>query len=389
MNGLDFFANMDSFMKEGDKAIRRIFGKHIKGNFLVEMKYLVVRMFPECLQYYDFQMNMEKVVTGGHVAFEYDICKMIIGCHSSNTIFLLEEERIKLEKDSDYKKRLAYQVIDNIKLRGYGSSFFRQQPIIKGEYFINYNVPYNLFVISIRMNEILCGKKERSNFFHFYSAISNKALAVLSLLEDNFLDNCYSVCRVVIELYLKLLIFKNHPELIEGHFRFANFEVRQSCCEQEYPEEFNLLFQERINKAKSKKIDYLHYGWVDKIPGYHDKVKKQPYSINGLLTYLKEMEIEDDYYFEEVERLYKMCHGYVHGNIVGAKFPLLHYFEISVMLHYTVFPAYKMLCEEMGLDGEINGIDLFVKEQDDFEVLYNQYLKRTTENFENHYKKRY
>ncbi len=389
MNKLDFFANMDSFMREGDKTIRRIFGKYIKGNFLIEMKYLIVYSFPELLQYYDFQINMEKVMTGGHVAFEYDICKMIIGCHSSNAIFLSEEERISLEKNSDYKKRLAHQVINNIKLRGYGSSFFRRQPIIQGEFFIYYNVPYNLFVISIRINEILRIKKEKSEFFHFYTTISNKALAALSLLEDNFLDNCYPVCRVVIELYLKLLIFKNYPELIKEHFKFANFEIRQSCCEQEYPEEFNLLFEKRINKTKPKKIDFLHYGWVDKIPEYHDKVKKHPYSINGLLSYLKEVEDEDDYYFEEIERLYKMCHGYVHGNIVAARFPLLHYFEISVILHYTVFHTYKMICEEMNLDGNINGIDIYVKAEDDFEVLYNQYLKRTTENFENHYKKKY
>lgn len=388
MNELDF-ATMDNFMKEGDKTLRRIFGRYIKGNFLVEMKYLVFHTFPELIQYYDFQINMEKVMTGGHVAFEYDICKMIIGCHSSNTIFLSDEERIKLEKNLDYKKRLANQVIDNIKLRRYGSSFFRKQPLRQGEFFINYNVPYNLFVISIRINEILYAKKEKSNFSYFYSAISNKALAALSLLEDNLLDNCYPVSRVIIELYLKLLIFKNYPELLKEHFKFANFEVRQSCCEQEYPEEFNVLFQARINKTKPKKIDYLHYGWVDKIPEYHDRVKKQPYSIKGLLTYLKEMEREDDYDFEEVERLYKMCHGYVHGNIVETRFPLLHYFEVSVILHYTVFYTYRMLCEEMNIDGNINRIDIFKKEKDDFEVLYNQYLKRTTENFEKHYKKRY
>lgn len=387
MNALDFFANMDSFIKEGDKTIRRIFGKYIKGNFLLEMKYLVFHTFPELIQYYDFQMNMEKVITGSYVAFEYDICKMIIGCHSSNTIFLSEDKRIKREKNSDYKKQLANQVINNIKLRRYGSLFFRKQPIVPGEFFIYYNVPYNLFVIAVRINEILCAEKEKSNFFHFYSAISTKALAALSLLEDNFLDNCYSVCRVVIELYLKLLIFKNYPELLDEHFKFANFEVRQSCCEQEYPEEFNVLFQARFNKTNQKKIDYLHYGWVDEIPEYHDRVKKQPYSINGLLTYLKEIKREDDYYFKEVERFYKMCHGYVHGNIVGSRFPLLHYFEVSMMLHYTVYYTYRLLCEEKNIDGNINGINIFVKEEDDFKVLYHQYLKRTTENFEKHYKK--
>ena len=284
-------------MRDGDKAIRRIFGKHIKGNFLVEMKYLIIRTHPEVIQYYDFQMNMEKVIAGDTAAFEYDICKMIIGCHSSNTIFLPDAERVKLEKSSDYKNKLANQVIENIKLRGYGSVFFRKQPIVPGELFINYNVPYDIFVVSIHINELL-QVKNKSKLFHFYATISNKALAALSLLEDNMLDNCYPICRVIIELYLKLLLLKNNPSLVTEHFKFANFEVRQACCEQEYPEEFNNLFQNRVNKGKTKKIDYLHYGWVDNIPDYHSNVKKQPYSINGILSYLQVGEDADEYYFE-------------------------------------------------------------------------------------------
>lgn len=386
-NNLDFFNQMDNFMRESDKALKRIFGKYIKGSFLIEMKYLITHSFPELFQYYDLQMSMEKLVAGDTANLEIDICKLIIGCHSSNIIFLSDEQRAELQRSADYKQKLAKQVIQNIKLRGYGSTFFRKQPIMQGELFINYNVPYNMFVVAIRVNELLHQGKIKSDFFHFYSAISNKALAALSLLEDGFLDNSYPICRVVFELYLKLLIFKNNPDLIEEHSKFSYFEVIQSCCEQEYPDDFNELFQNRINKSKPKKIDYLHYGWVDKIPSYHDIVKKQPYSINGILTYLKELEAGDDYYFEEVERFYKMCHGYTHGNVVNSRFPLLHYFEISVMLHYALFHTYKILCEELEIDGSINGIDMFVKEEEDFNVLYQQYMQRSTENFEKHYKK--
>ena len=100
MDKFDFFGNIEKFMHDGDKAIRRIFIKHIKGNFLIDMKYLIIELFPEALQYYDFQMNMEKVMMGDTNAFEYDICKLIIGCHSSNTIFLPDIERVKLEKRS-------------------------------------------------------------------------------------------------------------------------------------------------------------------------------------------------------------------------------------------------------------------------------------------------
>lgn len=378
-----------TFIEESDKALRRIFGKHIKGNFLIEMRHMIVRSFPQILQYYDLRISLDKTLTGSDTNCEFDICRLIVGCHSSNIIFLSDDERVKLERSDEYKKKLTQQVIQNIKLRYYGSSFFRHKPILNGELFINYNVPYNLFVIAMRMVELLCQRNSESNFDYLYYKISNKSLAVLTLLEDNFLDNCFPGCRVVIELYLKLYLSKINPNLLEKYGQFVEFEIRQSCCEQEYPKEFNELFKNRTNKSIANKVDYLHYGWVDTIPNYHNIVKNKPYSINGILTYLKINEPNKADYFEEIGRFYKMCHRYAHGNTTEAKYPILHYFEISEILHYTLFDTYKLLCEELGSDGHINGIDMYTKEEVDFQLLHSQYMKRSTENFDNHYKKKY
>jgi len=384
----NFFTNMEKFMHESDKAFRRIFAKYIKGNFLIEMKHFIINTFPEWFKYYDLQMDMEKAISGGNISFDYDICKLIIGCHSSNTIFLSTEERIKLEKSSEYKEKLAQQVIQNIKLRRYGSKYFRKQPILQGELFINYNVPYNLFVMSVRIHEIIHQQKFKSIYLDLYIAIANKGLAALSLLEDNFLDNCYPLCRVLLELYAKLL-FKKYPNLVKGSSKFADYEVRQACCEQEYPEEFNELFKERKNKGCNKKIEFLHYGWVDCILDYHKLVKNQPYSINGVLSYLLESKEIDVEYCNELKSFYKMCNGYVHGNTILAKYPLLDYFFISIILHYVIFDTYQKLCEEIKLDRSINNVDIVEKAENDFKVLYKQYQNRTTENFEEHYKRKY
>ena len=382
-------ATMQKFLNETNKALRKVFGKYIKGNFLIEMLYMVERSFPGIYKYYDLQVSMETVLVGSDNRLQFDMCKLIIGCHSSNIIFLPDEERVKLEQSDEYKRKLTQQVIQNIKLRRYGSYFFRRQPIQQGELFINYNVPYNLFVTAMRINELLDQKNPQSNVAYLYDEITIKSMAALTLLEDNFLNNCFPVCRVVIELYLKLLLCKNVLDLTEEYFKFTQFEVLQSCCEQKYPKEFNDLFKNRLNKSTSNKVHYLHYGWVDKIPQYHDIVKKQPYSINGVLTYLKATNAKDISYFEELERFYTMCHGYSHGNLIQAVYPLLNYFEISEILHYTLFDTYKLLCEELGLDGQINGIDMYAKAETDFSILHSQYMQRSTENFKNHYKKKY
>ena len=382
-------ATMQNFFNETNKALRKFFGKYIKGNFLIEMLYMVERSFPGIYKYYDLQVSMETVLVGSDNRLQFDMCKLIIGCHSSNIIFLSDAERVKLEQSDAYKRKLTQQVIQNIKLRRYGSYFFRRQSILQGELFINYNVPYNLFVMSMRMNELLHQESVQTDLAYLYNTISTKSLAVLTLLEDNFLDNCFPVCRVVIELYLKLLVCKINPGLTKEYLKFTHFEVCQSCCEQEYPEGFNDLFKNRSNKFTSNKVHYLHYGWVDKIPQYHDIVENSPYSINGILTYLKSTKIKDDSYFNEIERFYKMCHGYAHGNFIKAVYPLLNYFEISEMLHYTLFDAYKLLCEELGLAGHINGIDMYTKAEIDFRTLHSQYMQRSTKNFENHYRKKY
>ncbi len=386
MNGMDFDTTMDNFLKERDKTIRRILGKFIKGNFLIEIEHRVIAQFPNLLRYYDFQMSMEKLVVGSDANYDFDICKLIVGCHGSNTIFLSDDERIKLERSSAYREQLVTQVIEHIKMRPYGSFFFRSTPVMQGELFAYYSTPYDLFVISMRMNELLATQQTNPAFIYLYRAISTKALVALTLLEDNLLDNCYPICRTIIELYLKLLILKKNPNIIKEYNEFAEFEIRQSCCEQEYPAEFNELFQKRRNKDKPKKIDYLHYGWVDYISDYHSVVAKQPYSINGILDYLQ-MNDDNVEYLNHIEILYKMCHGYVHGNVISSRYPLLHYFEISSMLYYTVFNTYNMICSELGNDGKINGVDIMEKVQSDFRVLDNQYRQRSTEQFENYYKR--
>lgn len=381
-------SQLNNWMQEGDQAIRRIFGRFIKGNFLIKMKYLVIERFPDFYRYYDMSLSMDKIIAGNELV-EFDLCRTIVGCHSSNIIFLNDAERVQLERDKDYQEKLANNVIENIKLRGYGSAYFRRQPIMQGELFLAHNVPYNMFVLALRMNELLRESPQTNSKYQFiYSSISNKSLACLSLLEDNFLENCYPICRAIIELYLKLLIFHDYPELVEEHYKFNEFEIRQSCCEQEYPEEFNNLFQNRTNRSYQKKIDYLHYGWLDKAPNYHNVIKQQPYSISGLLNFLRLTHQDSEtQLFDNLEFFYKMCHGYTHGNVGTARYPLLHYFEVSIILQMTVLHSYILLSNEKGGNKSINGIDVVEKAERDFEILKGQYEKKSTELFEAHYKR--
>lgn len=233
------------------------------------------------------------------------------------------------------------------------------------------------------MNQVIALKEAKTPVVFCFAKLTNKALSALSLLEDNFLGTVYLPCRTVLELYAKLLVMRAFPELFAEDEKFSYFETIQSCCNQVLPDEFNELFSNRINKNGRNKIEYLHYGFVDKIPNYHDIVKQKPYTFMGILTYLKaNCENETLAAFKMMEHLYKMCHAYAHGGVAESRYPLLHYFEISLMLSCVVPSVYEMVCEDYSEERDVLGINILEKFNADYVLLCEQYEKRSTENFE-------
>jgi len=383
--------SFEAMKRESDKALCHLFAGRIKANFLMKILRRIQELVGANIQkYFDFRLTAEKIASGMDdvQTIDYEVCRYIVGTHRSNLVFLTEAERVAKEKDDAYCEQLANDVITNIKLRYHAGSFFRKMPIMCGESFICFPLPYDLFAISIRINEILSRQNSKSNpLYPLFVQISNKGLAALSMLEDNFLDNAYPICRGAMELYSKMLLLLNEPTVVQKYFKFVEYEVRQSCCEQTYPEEFNTLFDNRIKKSEYIKAEYLHFGWLDNVADYHKIVRQKPYSINGIITYLRSRYEEADApFFDHFEQLFKMCHGYTHGSINNSKYPLLHYFEISIMLYYVLSHTYKIVCECYNETLNIDDVDIVAKLERDFEQISNQYNRRNTESFEAYYK---
>lgn len=380
----NFLQITERIQRQNNRTLKELFKDDIRGSFLIDIKYRVLNAIGQTiLSLYDFNFSEERMVTPGDSAPEYDICKHIVGVHRANTIFLTAEEKSKKQKDENYKFQLTQQVAEQVLLRSYGSVYFRHKGIMLGERFIYYPVPYELFILCMRMNQIICLNGAKTQSSYYFAKIINKSLSALSLLEDNFLGTAYLPCRTVLELYAKLLIMRAFPELFAEDERFSYFETIQTCCEQVFPDEFNNLFANRKNKNERNKIEYLHYGFVDKIPNYHDIVKQKPYTLIGVLNYLKtNCPNEQVGMFEMMERLYKMCHVYVHGSVVESRYPLLHYFEISLILSCVIPSVYEMFCKDYTEDKDINGISVLDKLNSDYAMLLEQYEKRSTENFE-------
>lgn len=366
-----------------DKEVKTLFSKKIKGNFLIKIRNKVFdEIGNDLLKYYPIDFN---IVTSSYNPCLYDICKIIVGVHSHHSIFLTKEDILTNHSDESYQKKIVEEVIEKIKLRQYGSLFFRNMQLILGEEFLYFPVPYELFAMCIKSVGIVETAKREFSLCIYYCDILNCALSVLTLMENNFLSNAYPLCRGMIEIYIKILVLQKHPESLGEYIKFCEFEVEQSCCTQEYPDNFNKLYKKNIGHSTTNKINYLHYGWLDCISEYDIKARNR-YSIYGIFDYLLKSDDNDMHpELEDILRLYKMCHGYTHGSTIHVKYPLLQYFEISTMLYHiikTIFTnLHSLLHIEMSDEDKLllNILDR------DFSMLKEQYKKRTAERFESYY----
>lgn len=377
--------DMEVIIEQNNIALKRIFKGKIKGCFLIDVKDRVMKAlgFDNLIKYYDFHWSEERSVTGLGGAVEYDICRMIVGIHKAKSIFLLDNDIRKNEKSKEYKQQLIAETIEKIKLRLYGSVHFRRKTLLQGEEFLYYPLPYELFVMSTKMSEMLTQGHDYNCQQLYYGVLYN-SISALSLLEDNLLGTAYPLCRGAIEMYFKLLMLASRTEFYNQYEKFRMFEVEYSC-HRAYSKEFNALFKKRICKISKAKADFLHFGWVDYIDKYHEVVKKYPYSVYGIITFLKDQNKDKNLGLKWLENFYMSCHAYTHGSIQIARYPVLHYFEISIMLYFIIRKTFLMLCKEKKVGTMIDGQDIISMADRDFDILYNQYENRSTEKFDRYY----
>lgn len=373
--------------REEEKALLKIFTNRIKESFLREIHHKMYEMHPDFLTKFDLRYDYVQNATGNDDwQFDYEIYRNIVGIHRFNTIGKTVEERVAMEKSDAYKKELVDAVYEHILLRSYTSLYFRRRQFVAGDEFIYFPVPYKLFAICIRGLQIL--NEYKDPYREFYVNIFNKSLAALALIEDNLLDSAYPICRGVIELYIKLLMLVDFPEALKMHDELVHLEYLKTANNGEMPSEFEELFKNRRNKSQTNQIDYLHYGWVDKIKHYHEIEKNKPYTFNSLFDFLKELAPDEDAkgYFEFIPILYNRCHAFTHGNIGNSGYPLLHYMELTMILYMVLNHTFRMLCTDSKNDHMINGIDIIESIEKDAEKMIHQYNRRSTEMFEQFYK---
>lgn len=382
---------LSKYNKEVNKALKTIFGNRIKQSFLLQIRTDVMNsMGTEVFNYYEnmFKLSSETLIKCNSDSFmDYEICRNIVGIHRSNTIFMNDADRAKLQDDQEYRNKLVNEVCDHIRLRRYSGQFFRQNQLVLGDEFLFFPIPYKVFAICVRGGEILTSKKCFLN--DQYIMIFNKGLSALTLLENNMFDSVYPICRAIIEIYIKALIFNLYPEAYDRYVKLCRYDLDKSC-HGDFPGDFYQLFDNRKYKRETSRLAYLHFGFVDVIDDFNKKVKGKRYTIYSLFNYLKKhcIEIGDSNAetIDVIKDLYDICHTFTHGTSGNGGIPLAHYFNLVMMLGLTIEHSYRMLCDNEKIKTEINNIDIVSLLTDDMNLMWEQSKKRTKENFELYYK---
>lgn len=378
-------AQITKYIRKRNDATKEIFKNRIHPNFLIKIRDEVLSSFGDNLfNFYTPYINLNHIISGDYDSSDYDICRIIIGIHRHYSIFLTEQEIRSNEKNRDYQKKLINEVIEKIRIRRFSSYYFRKFQFQYGDELMFFPVPYELFALCMRSKILISGNI--NHVFKDFHKVINAALSSLTLMENNFLSNAYPLCRGMIEQYLKILILNKHPENRIDYDCFCSYEIEQSCCSQKYPEKFIEEYNNRILLSSKSKVDYLHYGWLDKIANYNTDASNR-YSIYGILNYLKVSATNDQYdELNHIETLYKTCHAYTHGSAYCVKYPLLQYFEISTMLYYVLTGLFEYIHNELNKDFLQEDEVLINMLKRDFATLRDQNRNQSTENFDLYYR---
>ena len=383
---MDIIKWTENYKRELHKQLKEYFrNSGIRQNFLIEILCAIKKTYMvNFFNWFDVPFTNEKMVTMDYGNPEYIICKHIVGVYKSFTLFKSIKERKELERSQVFRSKLIKEVVFRLNLNIYSKDLFRKKQLFGGDSFIYFSIPYYIFTMC---GYILIRLDKNSIYLRMRLSLLQSAFAILDLMENNIIDKAYPIGRGLIETYIKYLCLMGKPEAVKMRDILMLEEINHNVCGEEFTKEFETLFNAKKGLARNK-LDFLHYGFVDKIKNYYDIIDKDesPYSVTAMFEYLKKTvawvkkeEIDD------LENYYHMCHAYVHDNCSNS-YPLNGYLELSKILYIIIIDIFKNVCNELKIDYAIDGLDIMEHVKLAYDQLEEQIKNRNTELFEEYYK---
>lgn len=331
---------LKKYKKLDQQALTQLFKDNIKTSFMFKVLNHIKKLtndFSLITQYYTDELNKQPIeILLGPENIELDLCYHIVGVHSFNMLLIDEHERGIKQNDLKYIEELSNAVLDQVKVRCYGSRIFRKKHVFGKEDYLYYPPVYNLHVLLIYLINILNKKSITENNYdksmilnRFIYNILNKSKAIFSVIDYDALDSGYSILRNIIENYLTFICLKYSSVRIEEYLKFMDYKIKYDT-DFKMPEEFDKLYSQKGKEVN--KIAYLNYGWLDSIFEFEYLNIKKSYNISDVvkLANLLMHNKRESYisFTGELEMYYKKCHFHSHSNIYETKYPILYIMDL-------------------------------------------------------------
>ena len=139
--------------KEEIEALKKYFKDKIKISFMFKVLKQIKKMtndYKDILKYYPGYFRIDPISTLLNLEnIDLDLCNHITGVHSFNMLLTEEHERGAKQQSQKYIEEVANTVLEQVKVRQYGSMKFRRRKVFGNEDFFYYPPVYNLHVLLV------------------------------------------------------------------------------------------------------------------------------------------------------------------------------------------------------------------------------------------------
>lgn len=342
--------DIQAFNNERNDALRKIFGKFIKQNFLIKIKEEIKKsdefnsIMPQC-----YNLSIKPILALGTDDIDFDICSNLAMINWYLMLPLSDEElKSKLYKDENYIADLKKRTLNQCKLRQLIQNY-EERNFLLAHLPINFSMHCVVNFLLDRINAYI-KKKHKSNVPNANFKINTICVmlktirSILLLTEYDDCGNAFSLLRSLIETIFVYLAVYDNEMVANEYYKFMVFREIFEATGQ-YPEEF-----EQIAPLNCNKQNYLNYGWLDKLESKFHK-----YTFNEVVACSKKTGKD---YNNAFLAAFKYCCKYVHGNYLNQGIPPYSFIWILARAGEILINISRQFTYIFSEETDYNGVNL-------------------------------
>ena len=342
--------DMQKMHDQRNDALRKIFGKFIKQNFLIRIKEEIKSSFEfRSIMSQCYNLGVSPILALGVDDIDFDICSNLAMINWYLMLPHNKEFKSKQYKDENYITELKKRTINQCQLRQLIQNYEEKNFLLTHSP-INFSMHCVVNFLLEHVNENI-KKKQRANIPNANFKINTILVmlktirSILLLTEYDDCGNAFSLLRALIETIFVYLAIYDNEIVANEYYRFMNFREIFEITGQ-YPEEFEQI----VPSNCPNKQNYLNYGWLDTL-----EKKSHKYIFSEVVACSVKTNKE---YNNSFLKAYKYCCKYVHGNYINQKIPSYSFIWILGKAGEILINISRQFSYIFSEETDYNGINL-------------------------------